>query len=1095
MQSESVSVFPTSFAQERLWIAEQLTPRTAAYHVPVAIRLTGPVDRTALARAVDLVVARHEALRTVFTQVDGHTAQIVVPAVRIGIEDSEVPPGDPAALDAVLLAHASAPFDLEHGPLVRVGLIRRTDDEHVLAVTLHHLVCDMWSCGVLMDELGKAYGAFVAGTVPDLPALPLQYVDFAIWQRDDVAARRTELAGYWRDRLAGAAPMVELPVDRPRPAVQSFRGAQEPVRLSPDTAARVGRFGLRYGATPFMVLLAAFQAVLGRYTGRRDIVVSTGVGTRGPQTENLIGCFINIVVLRTSLEGAATFVELVRRVREVTVGALAEQDLPFDKLVEELGPRRDLSYNPFSQVMFIVQNAPAPTPTMPGLSVSAVGIDRQATQCDLNVQLREVDGSLAGFVEYSTDLFDAATIRRLWTHVETLLEAALAAPTAPLDDVPMLTPDELAGTVADWNDTTTDFPDRCLHELFETRVAGQPDAVAVTGPEGPLTYRELDARANAVAHRLCTLGVGPDTLVGLCVQRGAAAAVIGMLGVLKAGGAYLPLDPDYPADRLSFMLADARPMVVLTQEALRERVPVDSGVPVVSLDGDLAGTPGTAGPPAGPVPVRPHHLAYVIYTSGSTGRPKGVAVTHRGVVNNVTDLNRRAGIGPADRVLALSPVSFDMSVYEVLGLLAAGGTVVLPEPRHAKDPRHWLDLVDRYAVTVWNSAPTLLGALVDAAADQPPRPGTLRVAFLGGDWIPVSLPDRTRALFPGLTFVSLGGATEASIHSVVFPVESTDPSWVSIPYGRPMANQQLLIVDKELRPVPVGVPGELCLGGVGLTRGYLHRPGLTAARFIPHPYAGGFPVVPPGARLYRTGDLARYRADGVVELLGRLDHQVKVRGHRVELGEIAAILRQHAAVVEAVAVVGADSDSGAGRLVAYYVPLSRPEPTTSELRAHIKRTLPDYLVPEVFVALDALPLSPNGKVDRKALPPVAGQRPTLDTELVAPRSPLEQAVADIWRGVLQLDTVGVHDDFFDLGGQSLLATQVAALLRESFRVDVPLRAVFEAPTVAAQAELVSSAGQVDNVDVAAIAEIFLQVSRMSDEQARALLAEPVEVSS
>src|SRR2546421_242359 len=1011
MQSESVSVFPTSFAQERLWIAEQLTPRTAAYHVPVAIRLTGPVDRTALARAVDLVVARHEALRTVFTQVDGHTAQIVVPAVRIGIEDSEVPPGDPAALDAVLLAHASAPFDLEHGPLVRVGLIRRTDDEHVLAVTLHHLVCDMWSCGVLMDELGKAYGAFVAGTVPDLPALPLQYVDFAVWQRDDVAARRTELAGYWRDPPGGGPPHGGPPPGPPRAG----------------GAPACGGGGGRAGGGP--------------------------------------------------------------------VGAVAGGDAPCTRGGGAPGPRRDLSYNPFSQVMFIVQNAPAPTPTMPGLSVSAVGIDRQATQCDLNVQLREVDGSLAGFVEYSTDLFDAATIRRLWTHVETLLEAALAAPTAPLDDVPMLTPDELAGTVADWNDTTTDFPDRCLHELFETRVAGQPDAVAVTGPEGPLTYRELDARANAVAHRLCTLGVGPDTLVGLCVQRGAAAAVVGMLGVLKAGGAYLPLDPDYPADRLSFMLADARPVVVLTQEALRERVPVDSGVPVVSLDGDLAGTPGTAGPPAGPVPVRPHHLAYVIYTSGSTGRPKGVAVTHRGVVNNVTDLNRRAGIGPADRVLALSPVSFDMSVYEVLGLLAAGGTVVLLEPRHAKDPRHWLDLVDRYAVTVWNSAPTLLGALVDAAADQPPRPGTLRVAFLGGDWIPVSLPDRTRALFPGLTFVSLGGATEASIHSVVFPVESTDPSWVSIPYGRPMANQQLLIVDKELRPVPVGVPGELCLGGVGLRRGEPRRPGLSPGPFLPHPHAGGFPVVPPGARLYRTGDLARYRADGVVELLGRLDHQVKVRGHRVELGEIAAILRQHAAVVEAVAVVGADSDSGAGRLVAYYVPLSRPEPTTSELRVHIKRTLPDYLVPEVFVALDALPLSPNGKVDRKALPPVAGQRPTLDTELVAPRSPLEQAVADIWRGVLQLDTVGVHDDFFDLGGQSLLATQVAALLRESFRVDVPLRAVFEAPTVAAQAELVSSAGQADNVDVAAIAEIFLQVSRMSDEQARALLAEPVEVSS
>jgi amino acid adenylation domain-containing protein len=1087
MQPESVSAFPTSFAQERLWIAEQLTPGTAAYHVPVAVRLTGPLDRVALARAIELVVARHEALRTVFTQTDGHTAQIVVPEMRVDIDFTEMPPDDPAALEAVLRAQATAPFDLTHGPLLRVGLVRLRDDEHVLAVTLHHLVSDMWSCGVLLDELGRAYGAFVAGTEPDLPALPIQYVDFAVWQRAEVAARRAELTRYWRDRLDGATPLLELPADRPRPAVQTFRGAQEPVRLAPDTTARIRRLGREHGATPFMVLLAALQAVLGRYAGTRDVVVSTGVGTRGAQTERLIGCFINIVLLRTSLDGRPSFAELVRRAREVTVDALAHQDLPFDKLVEELAPRRDLSYNPYSQVMLIVQNAPLAIPAMPQLSVSPVGTARGATQCDLNVQLREVDGTLDGFVEYSTDLFDVATIRRLWGHLETLLEAGIDAPDTTVDDLPMLTRDELARTVVAWNTTAADLPDRCLHELVEEQVVRRPDAVAVTGPEGPLTYRELNARAGAVARRLRALGVGPDALVGLCVRRG-AAAVVGMLGILKAGGAYLPLDPEYPAERLSFMLTDARPVAVLTQASLRERVPDDLGVPVLSLDEEAPAVPD-----AEPARVRPHHLAYVIYTSGSTGRPKGVTVTHRGVVNNVTDLNRLAGVGPADRALALSPLSFDMSVYEVFGLLAAGGTVVLPEPERAKDPRHWLELLDRYAVTVWNTAPTLLESLVDAAADRPPT-GTVRVAFLGGDWIPVSLPARARAVFPRLSFVSLGGATEASIHSVVFPVASTDPTWTSIPYGRPMANQQLLIVDEALRPVPVGVPGELCLGGVGLVRGYLDRPGLTATRFVPHPYAGAFATVAPGARLYRTGDLARYRPDGVVELLGRLDHQVKVRGHRVELGEIAAALGQHAAVAEAVAIVRRDADE-ASRLVAYYVPVCRPEPTTTELRTHLKRTLPDYMVPEVFVALDALPLSPNGKVDRGALPAVAGQRPVLDTELVVPRSPIEEVVADIWRGVLQLDTVGVHDDFFDLGGQSLLATQVAALLRESFRVEVPLRAVFEAPTVAAQAELVSDAGRAGGVDVDTIAEIFLQVSRISDEEARAMLDDPAEVTS
>ncbi|MER5479923.1 amino acid adenylation domain-containing protein [Streptomyces sp. NPDC002734] len=1104
MQTSQPTIFPMASAQERLWIVERLTPGTAAYHIPLAIRLTGTLDRAALHAAVQAVVDRHEALRTSFTQLDGVPVQVVADDVRIDLPVADV---TEAGLEAALAEEAARPFDLSARPLLRTSLLRLADDDHVWTVTLHHLVSDMWSCGILLDEVAAGYAARLAGQEPGLPELTLHYPDFTIWQRERLTGGyRDRLLGYWRDRLAGAPRITELPLDRPRPAAQSFRGRQVPVALTPELSAAVRDLSRRSGVTPFMTLLAVFQLLLSRYSGQQDIVVATGAATRTPETERVVGCFINTVLLRTSLAGAPSFAELLERVRATTLDALDHQDLPFEQLVAELQPQRDLSVNPLAQVMFILQNAPVPTVALPGLEASVVAAERGGAQLDLDVQLREVDGAFTGFVEYAEDLFDEPTVRRVWQHFEVLLGAALADPGRTAGDLPLLTAAELERTVVEWNDTAAPAPDRCLHQLFEEQAAARPDAPALAWTGGGLTYGELDARADRVARRLRAAGVGPDVRVAVCLERSAAMAVA-VLGVLKAGGAYVPLDAAYPADRLAFMLQDARPAALVTDPALLGRLPVDPATGRVTGADDAFAVPvllagsleDAAGPADGPVgaapasdatqaPVRPAHLAYVIYTSGSTGRPKGVAVTHRGVVNNIADLNRGPSVGPGDSVLALSSLSFDMSVYELLGMLAAGGTTVLPDADAAKDPRHWAELIERHSVTVWNSAPTLLEALVASYGDGRPARPTLRVAFLGGDWVPVALPDRARALFPALDVVVMGGATEASIHSIVQPVGETGEDWARIPYGRPMANQQALVVDEHLRAVPVGVPGELCLAGIGLARGYLDRPALTAERFVPHPYAGLGPGIAPGARLYRTGDLARHAADGTIHLIGRLDHQVKIRGYRIELGEVDAALGRHPVIEEAVTVVRLDEQGHGVGLTAYVVPSQDAAPTAGLLRDHLRTTLPDHMVPDAYVALDALPLSANGKIDRRALPDAADARHlTPSTAYVAPAGALERAVADIWTTVLDVDRIGRHDDFFELRGNSLMVTQVAAALSSDLRVDVPLRDLFETPTVAGQAALTEAAGLRAGVDAAAVAGLYLQVRALDGAQTQDLL--------
>ncbi|SFW73005.1 non-ribosomal peptide synthetase [Amycolatopsis australiensis] len=1069
MPAQPSAIFPVSPAQEALWVLEQLVPGTAAYHIPVALRLLGTLDRAALGRALSAVAARHEILRTSFAEVENQAVQLVADAVEITVAEVDLS-ATPEDLDARLEAEAARPFDLAAAPLLRATSFRLAGDEQVLLITVHHLAADMWSLGLLIAELSAAYAAETGGEPVAADELPLQYGDFAVWQHEQLTDAAVEtLAAHWRERLAGAPGLLEIPADRPRPAVLSFRGDILPVTLPAATSAKVAELAQRRGASPFMVLLAAFQAVLARHTGGEDIVVGTPVSTREADTEDLIGCFVNTVPLRTSLAGDPSFGELVDRVREVTLDGVQHRDLPFPKLVEQLRVPRDLSYNPVVQAMFVLQNAPLPTPELAGLSVTPVHVSRGASQLDLDLQLWHDGERFEGFVEYSTDLFEAATIGRLWDHLTVLLSAALDDPDTRLSRLPLLTAAEEERAVVAWNDTAAPGPDGCLHELVERQAGRTPDADAVLWSGGRLSYRELDARADAVAARLRELGVGRDVLVGVCATR-SPAMVAALLGVLKAGGAYLPLDPGYPADRLEYMITDARPLVVLTDDT---SVTLPEGTPVLPLS-EITGSAAAVASVT-----RPGDPAYVIYTSGSTGRPKGVAVHHAGVVNTLAHLTAAHGIGPGDRMANVSPISFDLSVFELFGALTSGAAVVLPDAGRATDPAHWRELLTAFGLTVWGSAPALLDALVGElereAATHP-----LRLAVVAGDVLPLGVPGRAAGVFPGLTMLNYGGPTETTIYSIGAPVDVVDPQWTSIPYGRPLPNTRALILDDRLRLVPVGVPGQLYHGGTGIARGYLGRPALTAERFLPDPYAGD------GSRLYASGDLARYREDGQVELLGRIDHQVKIRGFRIELGEVGVVLDRHPAIAESVVVAAPDPAGPEKRLVAYYVPAGAGEPPVAELRAHLERTLPDYMVPAVFVPLAALPLSPNGKVDRKALPDAGTERPSLGVEFVAPRDPVEEFICGVWHDVLAVDTIGVHDHFFELGGQSLHATQVVSLLRENLRVDVPLRTVFDAPTVARQADAVRELGA--GIDVAAVAETALRVAEMTDEEVLALLA-------
>ncbi|REK29491.1 MAG: amino acid adenylation domain-containing protein [Planctomycetota bacterium] len=1041
---------PLSFTQESLWLVQQIEPASPAYNVGVALRFDGPLDVPALSDALREILQRHEVLRLRCAAREGRPELSIAaaPAIDLALTDLQhLPrPERDATVQALAVAEVETPFDLAQPPLMRARIVKTGSEQHVFLLTTHHFVADGWSMRILMRELGALYEARSTGAQHRLPPLKCQYVDVAAWQRDAFDDRRkARELDYWRNRLSGLSDGLNLPTDFPRPAVQSHRGGRCQFQLPLSLCRALRALSRAEGVTLFMLLLAALKTLLQRYTRDSDVAVGTVVSNRSRvELEGLIGSFANSLVLRTECTGGLTFRELLNRVRDTTIEALSHQDLPFGHLVNELQPDRDLSRNPLYQVQFVLhRDGLDESLVMPGLTVSRVATGHRTARVDLAWDVTDDGTHLSGSLEYSSDLFAEATVRRMLGHFRTLLEAAVADPTQEIGAMPLLTADERHQLLHEWNrsEQTTE-PLSLTHELFDEQVARTPDAPAARFEDQQLTYLELQQRADRLAARLQQSGVQPDTVVGVYLER-SLDMLIAVLGVMKAGGAYVPLDPAFPSERLAHMLDDSAAPIVLTQSQLVEHLPSHTAQ-VLCLDSGLGGTTHETQLPAASVsPARPQSLAYVIYTSGSTGRPKGVPIPHSALSNLLQSMQQRPGLTAEDVLVAVTTLSFDIAALELLLPLIVGGVVVIADRETAHDGRRLSALVRRCGASVMQATPATWRMLIESGD----CPAGLKI-LCGGEALP---PDLAQDLLDRSDSVwNMYGPTETTIWSSVAEVSRGEP----IHIGRPIANTAFSILDSRQQLVPVGVPGELHIGGAGLARGYLNRPDLTAERFIPHPFSEC-----EGDRLYKTGDLVRYRHDGTVEYLGRTDHQVKIRGFRIEPGEIEVALSAHPLVKQAV-VVAREDRPGDPKLVAYLVAENRGV-ETGELRQALGRSLPDYMIPSAFVVLDAFPLTPNGKVDRRNLPaPQEDARPP--EEYLAPRSPVEETLCTIWSDVLGVRRIGVRDDFFALGGHSLLATRVAARLRDALRIEIPLRMFFERRTIAELAPQITVLQQDDH---------------------------------
>ncbi|GAA1024589.1 MULTISPECIES: amino acid adenylation domain-containing protein [Amycolatopsis] len=1025
---------PLSFSQERLWFLDALRPGGTEYLLPLTLRVRGKLDVAALSRSLDAFVARHEVLRTRYRSREGVPVQVVgkpqpVPLPIEGVTESE--------LDTIVAAELTVPFDLATDLPLRARLLRLDAREHVLLVVVHHIAFDGASWDVFAAELAELYRAFHAGTLPGLPALPVQYADFALWQREDAATRLAGQLAYWRERLAGLAPL-ELPADRPRGPVWDPAGAAVRIEVPAALAERLTALGRSRRATPFMVLLAVYQVFLARHTGGSDIAVGCPVAGRTPaEVEGLAGFFVNTLVLRADLGGDPAFTTFLDQVAGTALDAFGNQDVPFDWLVGEFEPDRDLSRNPLVQAFFGLHEVPGERFRLPGLDVEESDVDWTAASFDLGLQFEHrPDGSLTGTLTYPTALFAPATAHRLAARFQGLLESVADNPARRLSEL-RLTPDAELALLSDWGSAPGDeVSPGCFPELFAKRAAETPDRLAVHCGGQELTFAQLDAAANRLARYLRARGLGPESTVGVCLER-SIDAVIALVGVLKSGAAYVPFDPANPPERLAYLVEDARTATVVTEERYAG---LFGGCPVVTLD-DTAETSSDS-----PTwTVEPDHLAYVIYTSGSTGRPKGVQIEHGSYAEHAQIIAREYGITAADRVLSLASLAFDGSLEQIGAPLLAGASVVLSDPLFW-EPEELADQLGRHRITSVNLTPAYYRELLGVLTPRDPRVAHLNMVNVGADVVTTEDARRWRELrLPG-RFVACYGPTEATISSMLQWADDADLDAASLPIGRPVAATSVCVLDSAGQPTPVGVPGELHLGGLRVARGYLRRPGLTADKFVPDPHS-------PGTRLYRTGDLARFRPDGTVEFLGRLDRQVKIRGFRIELGEIEAALDAHPAVRAAAVVV---KDLPERTLVAYVV-AAEGEPDFAALRASLRAQLPDYLVPAQWVALAALPLTPSKKVDRAALPDPSPESAVRAEPVAQPSSAVEHALADIWREVLRVEEISVHDDFFRIGGHSLLATRVLARIRKQLGVRVSLRDLFAARTVAELATVIEQA--------------------------------------
>jgi len=1082
---------PLSFAQQRLFFLAQMEEASRAYHVPWGLHLRGELDAAALRRALDRIVARHEALRTIFVLLDGEPVQRIASAAdsrfHLVERDLRRHRDAPAELNRLLTEHANASFNLQTGPLIRGLLVRESEDEHTLLITMHHIVSDGWSLGVFRNELSKLYSAFRRGEEDPLPELAVQYTDYAMWEREWLEGELLRQQGeYWKGALQGAPAFLELPTDHARPPQQDYRGGIEELVLEHGLTAGLKELSWRQGTTLYMTLLAGWAALLARLSGQAEVVLGTSVANRGrAEIEGLIGFFANTLALRVDVSGAVSVKELLKRVKEVALGGQQNQNLPFERVVDIVRPERSLAHNPLFQVSLAWQNAPEAAMMLGGVEVKPLeSLPYQPAKFDLTLFMREANGTITGELEYATSLFEPGTIRRYREYFRRLLEGMVAHEWEMVDRLSLLSESEREQILYEWNETAVEFPwDKTVHELFEEQVEKTPKAAAVEYEGRQLTYGELNRQANRLAHYLQVLGVRPEARVAICVERG-LEMIVGLLAILKAGGAYVPLDPDYPQERLQYMLEDSDPVALLTQAQVRERLGPLPGLPTLDLtDAVWSSQPeSNLEPASSKLRIGHGHLAYVLYTSGSTGKPKGVMVSHQNVVSST--FARKLAYGESGRFLLLSSISFDSSVAGIFGSLLHGGTLIIANGDVVRDPLRLNQEVQRLGVESLLCVPSLYKHFLEYSVGGEKKKQLSRV-IVAGEVCPPDLVATSLRQEPQIELFNEYGPSEATVWASVHRcVHSLGRQ--SVPIGRPIANTRVYILDKWGEPVPIGVAGEVYIGGAGVARGYLNRDELTAERFVPDPYAAQA-----GARMYKTGDLGRWLADGNLEFLGRNDDQVKIRGFRVELGEIAERLQEHPAVEEAL-VIAREDTPGEKRLVAYYS-LSTPhtlpdsESRSSDLRAFLAGRLPEHMVPAAYVLLESLPLTPNGKLDRKALPSPAGNAYAV-RQYVPPQGNLETALAEIWAEVLKLKRVGRHDDFFALGGQSLLALRVLFRVNECFQTELSVRTLLEDSVLMEFAQKLQSISGRNPEELEKIATIWLRIHRMTSEELKAALA-------
>lgn len=1078
-----------SFGQERIWFMDKLIPYQAAFCVPSAVRLYGELDPDALCWALNQIIERHEVLRTVLIEEDDKPFQVIQSEFKLTLPVDDLrsfdDPEEEARRRAALEPFKS--FNLDTGPLIRTRLFQLGDHDHVFVVTLHHIVSDAWTLGILFHELESLYAARIGLEVEPLPELPTQYADYALWQRQSLQGEKLEkLVDYWRTHLQGIPEVIGLPTDRPRPPQRSTMGKFYPVRFEPSLIQKIRALGQQEKTTLHITLLAGFKAVLARYSRQPDVVVGVPIASRTrSETQPLIGFFLNWLILRTHVGDDPPFRELLRRVRKAALDGYAHQDIPFEILLQTLQPRRNLSTSPLFQVSFSVQDSPYQLPRLAGVEMEPFQFEGSASHYDLMADLwLEEDGAIVGNFPYNDEIFDEQTIGRIVAHMKHLLAAAINHLDQPISKLPLHANIERQNLLNIWPKTAEKSEPFCLHERFIRQVTHTPTATAVTFENKTLTYMELNQKANKLAHLLQSLGTGPETIVAICVER-SLEMIVGILAILKAGAAYLPLDPDYPKGRLAYMLADAQAVVLLSHQAVADRIP-EQHPEIIWLDADQEQIKNQ--PDTDPISTaKPDNTAYIIYTSGSTGTPKGVLVTHNHVNRLFAATQPWFNFNDNDVWTLFHSYAFDFSVWEIWGALLYGGELVVVPYWVTRAPEEFLNLLVERGVTVLNQTPSAFAQFQTIATASEDLDLQLRYIIFGGEALDLNSLRPWFERFGDQTprLINMYGITETTVHVTYYPL-----SWDDLKQGRPsligcpIPDLTLYILDKHLEPVPIGVPGELYVGGAGVTRGYQNQPQLTASRFLPDPFVEDSL----GSRMYRTGDLARILPDGNLAYLGRIDDQVKIRGHRIELGEIQSVLRQCAGVKES--VISAREDIlGQKRLVAYVVAAGEQRPTVTELRRTLQTKLPDYMIPSAFVFLDAFPLTLNGKIDRKALPSPSVKRPELERTYLPPRTAEEQLIANILADVLNVEQVGALDNFFDLGGHSLVAVQVISKIRQLAEVELSIITIFTQPTVEglalALAEKASASSQEEKFDVANADEI---VSSLSDQEVEALLA-------